>query len=86
MVAAVARITEGEAMSVTVELADCENTILREIADKQFKRRSVALTYALALRSSERDRIDWRKVNEAIIARWSRSALEWIKKEAWKIV
>lgn len=28
--------------------------------------------------------IDWPKVNFAIMARWSGSALTWIKTEAWK--
>ena len=68
---------------LTMELAGCEAMLLREIADKRMKRNDVAQTYALALRSSERDRIDWRKVNEAIIARWSFSALTWIKERAW---
>lgn len=67
-----------------IELANCENTLLREIANPVFKRKDVAATYALALRSSERDRIDWRRVNEAIIARWSSSALVWIKRRAWR--
>jgi len=67
-----------------LELADCENTLLREIADKGITRRGVAVTYRLALRSSECDTIDWRKVNRAIIERWSLHALEWIKRKAWK--
>lgn len=67
----------------TMELAACEATLLREIADPAMKRLDVAKTYALALRSSERDRVDWRKVNEAICKRWSMSALTWIKEKAW---
>jgi len=31
------------------------------------------------MQSSERDKINWKKVNEAIVNRWSKSALEWIK-------
>lgn len=65
------------------ELAGCESTLLQEIADEAFKRRDVAKTYHLALRSSERDRIDWKKVNRAIIERWSVSGLNWIKEQAW---
>lgn len=65
------------------ELIQCEDTLLREIADKSLKRRSIAKTYALALASSECRTIDWSKVNAAIIARWSVSGLEWIKKQAW---
>jgi hypothetical protein len=68
-----------------IELAACEATILGEIADPKFKRAQVATTYALCLRSSERDRIDWGKVNRAILDRWSPAALKWIKERAWKI-
>ena len=64
-----------------VELVNTTRLIMQEIADKRVKRRSVAMTYALALRSSEKT--DWPKVNRAIIDRWSRSALDWIKKQAW---
>lgn len=68
-------------METQFELADCTNTLLREIADRQFKRRDVAKTYALALRSSEL--VDWGRVNCAIITRWSPSGLEYIKRLAW---
>jgi hypothetical protein len=64
------------------ELIDCENVILREIATPEAKRRDIAQTYRLCMESSECDRIDWAKVNGAILERWSRSALEWIKKQA----
>jgi len=66
-----------------IELANCEVALLQEIADPQMTRRDVAKTYALTLRSSERNSIDWKKVNQAIIQRWSKSALSWIKKQAW---
>ncbi len=68
-----------------MELAACEATLLREIADQGTKRKSVALTYALALRSSEREGIDWKKVNRAIVERWCRSGLSWIKRRAWAL-
>jgi hypothetical protein len=68
---------------MVIELAACERTLLQEIGMKEMKRLDVAKTYALALRSSERDRIDWAKVNRAIIDRWSVSALNWIKERAW---
>jgi hypothetical protein len=64
------------------ELMDCENTMLTEIGMKEMKRKDIAQTYSLALRSSERDRIDWGKVNRAIIDRWSLAALKWIKEQA----
>lgn len=66
-----------------IELADCERTLLEEIARPEMTRRDVAKTYALALRSSERNRVDWKKVNRAIIDRWSPSGLDWIKQQAW---
>lgn len=67
-----------------IELADCENTLLSEIADKAFKRKDIALTYSMAMASSEGVTLDWGKVNRAIISRWSVSGLLWIKKEAHK--
>ena len=59
------------------ELANCTNHLLREIADPAMKRRDVAQSYALAMRSQETT--DYARVNAAIIARWSLSALEYIK-------
>lgn len=44
-----------------MELADCEATLLREIAEPSCKRKNVAKTYALAMRSSEP--INWGNVN-----------------------
>lgn len=67
-------------MGGTWELLDCTDTLLREIRDPACKRKDVAQTYALALRSSEKT--DWRRVNAAIIARWSFHALHWIEKQA----
>jgi len=64
------------------ELMTCERTLLDEIAEPSSVRLDIAKTYCLALRSSERDKVDWGKVNRAIIERWSISALYWIKKKA----
>lgn len=66
-----------------IELVCCEQTILKEIEDKAFKRLDIAKTYALAIKSSEFDSVDWAKVNAAIIDRWSRRSLEYIKDQAW---
>lgn len=66
-----------------IELMNCENLLMREIADKRIKRNSLALTYRLAMASSEE--VDWLKVNRAIINRWSLSGLEYIKNRAWKL-
>ena len=63
-----------------IELTDCTNTLLREIAMPEAKRLDVAKTYALALRSTSPT--DWAVVNAAIVERWSLSALKWIKERA----
>ena len=63
-----------------LELANCTNHLLREIAEPAMKRRDVAQSYALAMRSQETT--DYARVNGAIIARWSLSALEYIKQQA----
>jgi hypothetical protein len=70
---------------VKVELACCEMTLLSEIADKHFRRKDIAQTYAMALRGQEAKDglIDWKKINQAIIDRWSVAALRWIKEQAW---
>jgi len=65
-----------------IELCDCTNVLLREISDKHFTQKSVALTYAMAINSSEQK--NWKAINDAIIKRWSRSGLDRIKKMAWK--
>ena len=61
----------------------CEETILQEIDDKNFTRDSVAITYAFCIDSTENP--DFAKINRAIVKRWSLSALEYIKNEAWKL-
>ena len=66
-----------------LELANCEATLLQEIAITELKRKDIAKTYALAMRSSECDSIDWAKVNQAIVKRWSIYALDYIKRLAW---
>ena len=65
-----------------IELMDTTNVLLQEIAEPEFTRDTVALTYAMALCSS--DKTDFKRVHQAIIERWSCSALEYIKREAWK--
>ncbi len=70
-------------MSGHFELFGCESTLLREVGDSRIKQKDVAVTYALALRSS--DAPNWATVNRAIMKRWSFSGLERIKKLAWKV-
>lgn len=66
-----------------LELCNCEATILGEITTPEMDEGQVALTYRLCLQSSERDSIDWGRVNRAILARWGLAALERIKRRAW---
>ncbi len=71
-----------------INLVCCSQVILREIADKQMKQKDIALTYAMAIKSKHEkaDDFEWGPINEAIIARWSMSGLERIKKRAWDIL
>ena len=75
-------------MTIRINLVCCTSTIVREVADKAMKQRDVALTYAMALKSSAQgaDKPDWETINKAILARWSMSGLERIKKLAWDAV
>lgn len=66
-------------------LANCTQTLLDEIGDKQFTRKDVATTYGMAIVSHKYgETVDWAAVNKAIVERWSVSALEFIKRRAWK--
>jgi hypothetical protein len=69
---------------VAFALVDPEGTLLSEIDDPRLTREDVALSYALAIRSG--GDLDWRLINQAIIDRWSLSALKWIKEYAWRKV
>jgi len=71
---------------MTVELMNCEKTLLDEIDCRATTRDDVALTYAMTLCSSERDQVDWKKVNRAIASRWSFYAVDYIKRRAHKLV
>lgn len=71
-------------MTITISLCRPTKTILNELEHSEIKQKSVALTYALAIRS--REATDWETVNQAIIGRWSISGLERIKRMAWKLV
>lgn len=68
---------------IRVELANCTQALIDDI-NGGCTRNSVALTYAMALFSSEKT--DWKSVNEAIMKRWSVNALNYIKKRAWKLI
>lgn len=68
-----------------IRMTNCESTLLMEIASKKSKRKDIAFTYRMALEAEveRRERIDWVKINRAIIERWSESGLVWIKRHAW---
>ncbi len=68
------------------EMMFCQDVILDEIKMKEIKRNDIALTYALAIISSENKTINWKLVNKSIIERWSESGLEYIKEKAWKLI
>jgi hypothetical protein len=72
-----------------VEMVDPQGAILREIEDRRTTRDHVALTYAFCLRQNFdpacADTVDFTAVNKAILARWSSSALEYIKGKAWRL-
>lgn len=63
------------------ELVDPENVILEEINNKELKQNDIAQTYFLIIRQGTK--VDWKKINQAIINRWSKSGLDKIKKLAW---
>ena len=63
-------------------MTNCEKVLLQECKIPQITRNDIALTYRLAMQS--RESVDWAKVNAAIIERWSKSGLKYIKELAWK--
>lgn len=63
-----------------IELAAVESTIENEIRQGATQKQ-VALTYRLAMGSTVVP--DWRRINRAIIKRWSVSGLARVKKLAW---
>ncbi len=73
-----------EGMKPNHEMECTTEVLMNIIATKASTRNIVALAYAHALRSY--DNTDYRQVNEAILARWSLNALNYIKTRAWKIV
>lgn len=66
--------------SLSMQIGAVELVIENEIA-QGLTQKQIAQTYALALRSTWPT--DWKRVNEAIMKRWSPSGLERIKKMAW---
>ena len=67
-------------MSYAAEIWDVEFVIENEI-NQGCTQKQIAQTYALALISSYKT--DWRRVNNAIMDRWSPEGLNRIKQMAW---
>ena len=68
---------------------DPEKQILAEIADPAMRAKDIIIDYAalIILTDGKPDpRIDVAKINTAIVNRWSKTARDRIKKEAWKRV
>jgi hypothetical protein len=64
-------------------LVNCTNVIISQI-ESGSPQREIAKTYCLAMSSegAEMDAPDWKKINAAIVTRWSVSGLERVKKMA----
>ena len=67
-----------------ITIGDPENQIMQEI-EEGHTQDSIALTYAFCIRD-HRYSVDWKKINRAIINRWSKHAMIHIKQTAWKLV
>lgn len=67
---------EGEIQSI-----DWVAWIMNELETKGCTRADVAKTYAILIQKGHKD---WALINEAIMKRWSKSALLWIKVQARK--
>lgn len=59
-----------------------EEVLFKALKDKKVTRKDIIPIYANFLYFM--DLVDWKKVNKAIINKWSRSGLIFIKKGAWK--
>lgn len=66
-----------------MELVNPEFVILNEIENKELKQKDIAQTMALIMKLGQTDEVNWKKVSEAIINRWSKSGFVRIKEMAW---
>lgn len=71
---------------MTFEIEDITKFILSEIENKKLKQKDIAKTYAIAIEYDNKiiQPVYWKKINEAIIKRWSRAGLKKVKEMAWK--
>ena len=63
-------------------VTDTTTMMLLQISEPRTTRNILATSYALAI-CLPHERTDWATVNRAIEKRWSRYALDYIKKRAW---
>ena len=75
--------TEDETSAPVDPRVDEALTVLSKISDPSNTRNDVARAYQIAVGEKSNIDIDWRNVDQAIIKRWSRSALQVIKQRAW---
>jgi hypothetical protein len=78
--------TAGREGRMIIQMTNCESVLMMECGIPQIKRKDIAITYRLAMEADRdgREKINWGKVNHAIITRWSLSGLQYIKKLAWE--
>lgn len=65
-----------------IEMLDVEGVIENEIK-LGIPQKSIALTYAFGLRSS--GKVDWKRINNALIAKFGQRGLARIKARAWRL-
>lgn len=72
----------------TINLVCCTQVILDELSWPQTTRKSVGLTYAMAMKSQAQgaDKPDWPTINNAILKRWGHRGLETVKRRAWRLI
>lgn len=68
---------------IIVTMVDPLGQIVREIADPAVTQKSIALTYAFAIRQQE---ANFSAANRAIVDRWGARGLSRIKNLAWDYV
>jgi hypothetical protein len=68
---------------MTFELENTTDTIINEIENLKLKQADVSKTCAIAIMNNDGD---WKRINAAIVKRWSKSGRERVLTMAWKIV
>lgn len=73
-------------MKPGMHLMCCEMVIENEIRHG-VRRKDIALTYAMAIRSGSAGReTDWERINAAIEAKWGMRGLMAVKNRAWALI